>query len=431
MSFIRNVGVVEDAPIVHRTLPGGTNLLVERVEGIPSLALGVWVRSGSRHEEPEQAGIAHFLEHVVFKGTRRQSALQIAKRLEALGGQVDAFTSRETTCFHARVFEGNRKATIQLLGEILTQAAFRKEMIDRERLVVEEEILGYEDSPEELAFDVGAELIWQGHPLANSILGTFDTLSRIGSRELRRFHREHYTPENVMVTVAGRVDPDRVEEDVVRSFRLPKGPSPNGKRRLPPFRQRVRHLERDIGQTSICLISRAASSLDRRRHAQAVLHTILGSGVSSRLFQRIREEEALAYSVYTYLETLRDTGLFAIYLGVEPKNTRRATALVCRELRRLRRHGVKKWELDSAKAQILTSIFLAHESMYERMSRLAMDHIYYGRVQPVSELVSEVESVTAEDVEDEAERLLDPARFCLVTIGPKGHERPKPSDLEF
>lgn len=469
MSFLRNVGAVDDGPVTRRILPGGMRFLSERVDNVPSLALGIWVCAGSLHDGPEHAGIAHMLEHVVFKGTRRLSSLQIAKKIESLGGQVDAFTTKETTCYHARVFEGNLRETVKMLGEILSGAAFRADQIARERQVVIEEILGYDDSPEELAFDLASELIWQGHPLGSSILGTQATVNKMGARDLRAFHREHYVLSNVVVTAAGRFDADRLEHDLLRYLRLPEAeagrngtrprlgragasrsfnPSaarangrsaartharPSGRPavRMSPYRQRVRHLDRDISQTSICLMRRAASAHDRRRHAQAVLHTILGAGVSSRLFQRIREEDALAYTVYTYLDTLLDSGLFSIYLSVDPGQTRRSLRQVGRELRRVRRHGVKKWEVESAKAQILTGVFLSYESMYERMSRLAMDEIYYGRDVPMAEVIRSVDAVTIDQVNEEAQRLLDPSKYSLVTIGPKGHERPELSDIDF
>lgn len=431
MDFFRHVGRLREPEVARRELPGGVLLLGERVEEVPSLALGVWVRSGSRHEGPGETGIAHLIEHMVFKGTRRHSAFQIAKRTEAIGGQVDAFTTKESTCFNARVFAGHRRTAVEILGELLSHASFRREMIVRERQVVEEEIHSYDDNPEELIFDLASEQLWDGHPLAHSILGKKEVLRHLSTRDLQRFYRTHYTAPNVVVTAAGRFEVDRLAEELHSHLQLPVHASPNGGLPLPRFRPRVRHEEKAVSQTSICLSRRGPSYHDRDRHAKYVLHTILGSGVSSRLFQKIREEEGLAYSVYSYMDFLRDTGMFSIYLGVDPGHCRRALRLVCRELRRVRLHGVRKWELDSAKAQILTGIFLSYESMFERMSRIAHNELYHRRQVPMARVVESIRKVSLEDVQEAAETLLDPERYSLVTIGPPGSERPGPADIEF
>lgn len=429
MDFLRRVGDVDQPEPIRRELPGGLLLLAEPVPGVPSLALGAWVRSGSRDESPEMMGAAHFIEHLVFKGTRRHSAYQIAQKLEALGGQVDAFTTKETTCYHARIFPGHRRAAVRILGELISSAAFRREEVIKERQVIEEEIHAYEDNPEELVFDLATEKIWEGHGLGQSILGRPETLRRLGSRELQRFHREHYTRPNVIVTAAGNVDIDRLVEEIGTSFDLPRRAPVNGSAILPPFRATTTHLERDFQQTSICLMGRGPSSTDESRHAAAVLHTILGAGMSSRLFQRVREVHGLAYTIYSYMEVLRDTGIFAFYLAVEPKEGRRALALVGKELRKVRERGVKKWELESAKAQLLTQLFLSYESMFERTNRLAYDELYYGRQLPIRTLIEEIISVTPEQVRAAADRLLQPETFVLVTAGPGTARAPRIEDL--
>ncbi|MCA9730106.1 MAG: insulinase family protein, partial [Candidatus Eisenbacteria bacterium] len=214
MKFLRQIGPIEEPRVLRRELRNGLVILAEPAEHIPSLAIGVWVRSGSRHEPEGQIGIAHLLEHMVFKGTRQHSAYQIAKRIEALGGQVDAFTTKETTCYHARVFAGHRAETVHLLGEILSQSAFPRVELDKERQVVIEEIHSYDDNPEEYVFDLATEEVWRGHPLGNSILGRAETLHGMGTRDLKRFHQGHYTRPNLLVTVAGKFDFDRLCAEV-------------------------------------------------------------------------------------------------------------------------------------------------------------------------------------------------------------------------
>lgn len=424
MNFLRHVGEVEEPRVLRRVLPGNLVLLAEHAEHVNSIALGVWLQSGSRHEAPGQAGIAHLMEHMVFKGTRRHSALEIAKRMEAMGGQIDAFTTKEMTCFHARVFSGQRREAVALLGEILSASTFRREELEKERQVVEEEINSYDDNPEEYAFDLATEQVWAGHPLGYPILGRRETLRRIGSHALRQFHRTHYTRPNLLVAVAGKFDWDALQHEVDAALPLPDRKPPRPRRPLPPFRARAHHLTKETAQTSICLMRRGASYRDHRRHAESVLNTILGVGMSSRLFQRIRENEGLAYSVYSFLEPLADTGLFGVYLGVDPAEVPRAIRLVERELARMREHGVRKWELESAKAQILTGIVLSQESMFDRMSRLASNEMYYGKQVLERDVIAAVVRVTADDVREAAVRLLDPRRFCVVTIGPRGSVRP-------
>lgn len=431
MKLLRQIGPIEEPVVLRAELAGGLTLLAEPADHVSSLAIGVWVKSGSRHEPGEQAGVAHLVEHMVFKGTRHHSAYQIAQRIEALGGQIDAFTTKESTCYHARVFAGQRAETVRLLGELLSESSFRREELDKERQVVVEEIHSYDDNPEEYVFDLATEEVWRGHPLGTPILGRTETLRRLGSRQVRGFHHAHYTRPNVLVTVAGKFDFDRLCEEVEASFPLSESAAPNGNPHLPRFRPSVRHYEKETAQTSVCLMRRASSSRDPRRHAELVLHTILGVGLSSRLFQRIREDAGLAYTIYSFMEHLEDTGLFGVFLGVDPANAPKAFRMVCRELRRVREQGVRKWELESAKAQILTSLFLSYESMFERMSQLASNEMYYGKQVPLRTMVDQVLRVDLDAVRAAADRLLDASKYSVVTLGPAGGAKLALSDIDF
>jgi len=432
VKFLRSLNHHLADPRHHAAvLPGGLCVLAEPVPHVPSLALGVWVRCGSRDEEPGDAGITHFIEHLVFKGSRRHSGYQLAKRMEALGGQIDAYTTKENTCFYARVFEGHRRQAIEILAELLCEAAFEPESIEREVQVVAEEIQSYEDNPEELIHDLASEVLFDSHPLGTPILGRLESLRGLSARRVRRFHRERYVAPQVIVAAAGCVEFPRLVAEVQKSFRFPRREAPNGRIPLPRFRQRVAHVERDLSQVSVCLVRRGPSYHDPSRHAKYLLNTILGAGGSSRLYQCIREEEALAYAVYSFMDSYRDTGAFGVYLGVNPDQTARALRLVCRELRRVKRDGVRAWELEAAKAQVFAGLFLSYESMYERIARLAHNQEYYGRQVPLAQVVDAIEQVTLEDVQRAAEDLLDPARFSLVTLGPAGSPRVGVEELDF
>ncbi len=430
--FLREAqATLDDPPYQRELLPGGALLLAEPVSSVPSLALGIWVRSGSVAESADEAGLAHFIEHLVFKGTRRHSAYRLAQQMEAIGGQVDAFTTKETTCFYARVFEGHHDEAVRLLTELVAQPAFAADQLERERDVIEEEIQSYDDTPEERLQDVAAELVFRGHPLGHPILGTVESLREVRVSDVKRFHRRHYTAHNLIVTAAGRFDLPTLRDSLTRGLRLPRTAAP-ATRRTPKERPpSERHEERDLQQASLCLVRRAASARAPERHAEAIFNTILGAGMSSRLFQRIREAEGLAYSVYSFHDTYRSTGMFGVYLGCQPNKLRRAFTLVQREFTRIRDGGIRRWELESARAQLLMNLFLSYESMYERINRLAYNELHHGGQVPLARAVAEISDVTAEQVAVAARALLDPAHFSLATVGPAGHARPRLADLDF
>jgi len=432
LRFLSRLNHRFDEPQLQRVrLPGGGLLLAERVPHVRSLALGIWLRLGSRDEEPAQAGISHLVEHMLFKGSRRYSGYQLAKKMEAIGGQVEAYTTKETTCYYVRAFEGHRRRAVEILGELLSRPLLASGMVRREIDVVAEEIQGYLDSPEELIHDLAAEVLWPRHPLGGSILGRMETLGSLNSTALRRYHRTRYAWGNMVIAAAGSLDVDRLADELAGHLSLPETPEEGRRVRIPRARQSVRHEIRPVQQAYICLLRRGPAYGDPRRLNAYVLNTILGTGASSRLFQAIREDEGLAYSVYSFLDSYRDTGAFGVYLGVNPARMRKALRLVCRELGRIRRHGVRAWELESAKAQIYTGLFLSYESMAERIGRMAHNEIYYGRHWPLEKVVARVDAVTREDVHRAAVETLDPGRFSLVTLGPDGFDRPGLEDLDF
>ncbi|MEZ4649159.1 MAG: pitrilysin family protein [Candidatus Eisenbacteria bacterium] len=325
MNFLRRVGNVDQPEPIRRQLSNGLLLLAEPVPGVPSLALGAWVKSGSQHESKEMMGAAHFIEHLVFKGTRKRSAYQIAQRLEALGGQVDAFTTKETTCFHARIFAGHRKSAANILGELLSDATFPRPEVEKERQVIVEEIHAYEDTPEEFVFDLATEKIWDGHSMGHSILGRLDTLKAMGTRDLQRFHRDHYTRPNMIVTAAGNVDVDRLVDEIEASFRVPTrahaeqwthGP-------LPKFQPTTTHL--DARSAADVYLSHGAWTVGGDGRVQARCshppHDPGGGHEFPASSRGSREVHGLAYSVYSYMEVLKESGIFCIYLAVQTEGS--------------------------------------------------------------------------------------------------------------
>ena len=432
MRFIRNLERIRPVENVRKAvLPSGLTVVVEEVPQVRSLTVGIWILTGSRDEPNELSGISHFIEHMVFKGTHRRTALQIAKRTEAIGGQLDAFTSREHTCYFARVFEEHLEIAMDILGDLLCGPLFQREMIERERRVVFEEIESYENTPEEQAHDLIADLVWPDHPLGRPILGNREAIAGFGTRVLRRYHEQHYAAANVLVAASGHVTLERVVELAVHHLRLSDSAAPNGTFPLRRFRSRAVQVTRELTQASLSLAGRGPSYLHKDRHALAVVNMILGAGASSRLFQRIREEEGLAYTVYSFIDVLRDTGLFGVYLGVAPENARRCLELTCREIRRLKKGGVRRWELESAKAQLLMSHFLAYENTYEGMNRIALNEICYGEQATLGQVVARIQAIDLDEVQEAIARYMQPHRFSVVTLGPPGRAYPRAGDWDF
>ena len=300
-------------------LPSGLTLLTERIPERRSLAVGVWVRSGARDEPGEMLGISLFIEHMMFKGTERRDARAIAASLESLGGHLDAFTAREEVCYYARALAEHLPEVVDVLADIVCRSRFAPAEVDREKSVVREEIFASDDNPEDRINDMVSEQVWPGHPLGRPILGTVDTIEQLDSERLRRYFRSRYRPEHLVIAAAGAVEHERMAEVIRQDFEPPDGPPLPFSGPPPGFAPGVRHETReDLHQLYLALGTRGVGYSDAERYALVVLNTLLGGGMSSRLFQSVREEAGLAYSVFSAADFHRDTGLVTIQLGVAP-----------------------------------------------------------------------------------------------------------------
>ena len=390
----------------------------ESVPWVRSASLGMWVRTGSRDEGDDVLGISHFLEHMLFKGTRRRSALEIAQSLESVGGHLDAFTGREQTCYYGRFLDEHWPQAVDVLADLVSSPLLEADQIEKEKGVVIDEISSYEDEPDELVHDLFADLIWNGHALGRSILGTRETVRRFDRGALTGYFDRRYTSRNLVVALAGSFDRDAFLDLVQRQLVVPAGGEAIDGPPLPPFVPGVLNRPREFSQLYLCLGARSIPYDDDDRFALQVLSMILGGGMSSRLFQVVREQEGLAYSVYSYADFYRDTGLFCISLDVAPERGRRALKVVLSEVADLQRNGLRAGELESAKAQLKGSLLLGLESLSSRMSRIARNEIYFGRHIPVRELVRQVERVREEQVVEIARRSLAEGAISLVALGP-------------
>ncbi|MBN1503875.1 MAG: insulinase family protein [Candidatus Eisenbacteria bacterium] len=403
----------------HRDrLESGITILAEEVPGVRSAALGVWIGSGSRNEEPEQCGLSHFIEHMVFKGTETRSAFDIARSLEAVGGHLDAFSSKEYTCYYGRVLDEHLPLAVDVLSDIVCHSVFADKDIEREKKVVLDEIRALEDTPDDEIHDLFASVVWKGHSLGRSILGTRETVGAFTRDDVARYFRENYVAPSVIVSVAGSFDYQALLDLVARSFKLPAGPAPSQDSPVPAYARSVEVTERRLSQEYFCVGTRGVSYNHELRHALLVMNVAMGGGASSRLFQRVREEEGLAYSVFTYADFLRDSGIFGASAGVDPGSTRRALDVVLEEFEKAVESGLSEAEVLGAKEQLKGSLVLGLESMSNRMTRLARSEIYYGRYVPVDELVARIDAVSVQNAGRAAELMLDRRHLSVVALGP-------------
>jgi predicted Zn-dependent peptidase len=399
------------------TLENGVRIVTEEVPSVRSVSLGIWVRSGSRFEQPEFNGICHFIEHMLFKGTERRSAYDIAREIDSVGGVLNAFTSKELTSFYCRVLSDNLELAVDLLGDIFLNSSFPEEEIEREKQVVCQEIAQLEDSPEDLIHELLGMEFWLDDPLGRPILGTVEGVAGFDRDTLLGFQHENYVPQETVVCAAGDLEHERVVELV--SGRM-KRLTPGSPRRGVPVsgKQALSSIvERDLEQVHVCVAAVAPSAVDQRRHAAYILNTILGGGMSSRLFQEVRERRGLAYNVYSFLSAFSDTGMFGIYAGCDPERLEELVETMGRETMSLAR-TVTEEEVRTAKSHMKGNIVLAMESSESRMNRLAKGEYYFGRYLSMDEIIGAIDAVSLHDLVAVAEELINAGRFTLVALGP-------------
>ena len=414
-----------DAGVIRTALlPSGLNVVTERMPDVRSVALGFWVGVGARDEAPHQSGASHFLEHLLFKGTEERTATEIAEAIDAVGGELNAFTTKDHTAFHVRLLADHLDLALDVLSDIMWRPAFRPEEVEAERLVIVEELLMQADEPEELAQELLASALWPGHPLGREVLGSEPTVSAMGVTDLREFHDRRYRPGVTVLAAAGRLDHDRligsVEERFARSGRPPGGEPPM--RAAPsasPERLVVRR--RQTEQAHLVLGLPCVTRHDPDRHAATLLAQILGGGASSRLFQEVRERRGLAYAVYAERTGYEDAGVLAVYAGTAPARAAETLRVVSAEVERLSA-GVSARELEVARGSIIGSMALGLEDSGARMHRIGRSMLLHGDVPSVDEVVASFSRVTPDDVRRVADRLLA-SPPTLAVVSPLREER--------
>lgn len=399
-------------------LPNGVRVLTEEIEHVRSVAIGLWVGTGSRNEIEGYEGISHFIEHMFFKGTKNRTARQLAESLEAVGGQLNAFTTKEFTCYFAKVLDEDISLAIDVLSDMFFNSSFDSKEIDKEKNVVIEEIKMYQDTPDELIHDLFSQYIWNGHPLGKPILGIEDTINGLNRDKVMNYLETCYTPDQLVIAVAGKIK----HEDIVRQlsvfgdFKRERKVAPTGRPEGSVFRSAV---GKDTEQMHVILGVPGLGQDDEDMYVLHIINNVLGGGLSSRLFQEIREQRGLAYSVYSYHSAYADTGLFAIYAGTNPAKTEEVIKCVLNEMNTMKTEGISEEELARTKAQIKGNLLLGLESVSSRMSRLGKTELTFGRVKTAEEAVEQIEKVTMSDVKRVMEKLWIKDRISILTLGQK------------
>jgi predicted Zn-dependent peptidase len=407
---------------LHRTVaPSGLVVYSESLPGVRSAAVGIYVRTASAHERREQMGISHLLEHMVFKGTERRSARELALALEVRGGSLDAYTGRDATSYQAHVLDADLALAVDILTDLVRRPLLRDSDLEPERNVILEEINGVADTPDDLVFELHAETLWPGHPYGYSILGTPDTLAPISAGDLRCLHRTGYYPGNCVIAAAGNVDHDRLLEALAGEGWLEGGAPERARPPVPPSPARrggSRWEARDTAQTHLVFGTDTFPLRDPRRFALSILVNVFGGGMSSRLFQRVREELGLAYAVFAYKNFHQSSGQLGVYLGTQTASADQAVDAIRAEYDRIAREGLPTDELEAGKRQLQGQIMLALESPLARMGRLAGFALHDDPYRPLDRMLAEIDAVTADDIAAVGAEFFPSERQTVVRLGP-------------
>jgi predicted Zn-dependent peptidase len=411
-----------ESDLRRTVLPNGLTVLSEFMPGVRSVALGAWVRAASLHESAEKMGVSHMLEHMVFKGTATRSAKDLALALETLGGSLDAYTAREHTAYQAKVLDEHLPQAADVLADLIFRPTLRASDLALEKKVVLEEINTVDDTPDDLVFELHNAQLWGNHPYGYQILGTRESVGSLHADDLRALHSRAYHPEQIVVAAAGNVEHDTLIETLessgwgqVPAGRLPALESPAPIVQTPA----AVHFERDTAQTHIVIGSDAFPHSDARRYAMTLIGTLLGGGMSSRLFQRIREELGLAYSVYSFQSFHIDAGMHGVYVGTAPESARAAVDAINAELETLSANGLTGEDVATGKSQLKGQITLSLESPTSRMYRAAGTELYGEPYRTLDDLLALIDAIDAGTVAELCSKYYSPARQTLVSLGPR------------
>ncbi|MDY0131054.1 MAG: pitrilysin family protein [Desulforegulaceae bacterium] len=405
--------------IQKTTLPNKIKIITHKIPYIRSITMGVWIDAGSRDEEAHEHGKAHFIEHMLFKGTQKRSAFDLAKEFDAIGGNSNAFTSVEATCLFAQVMDEHFPQMAEILSDIFLNSEFDPNEIEHEKQVIFQEIEMFEENPEDLVMSLLDENRWKNHSLGKNILGTRQTIAAINSKKIKHFFEKHYTPEKMTIALAGNIEHDEAVNILGKSFgKIKTSKYETAKRQKPTPEKGIVFLKRPTEQYHLCLGTDGFSKKDRNRFKASLFTTILGGNMSSRLFQEIREKRGLAYSIYSFLNQFSDTGMIGVYEAVSKENLIPSLKLILKEIKNLKNKKTSDGELESAISFTKGNLLLSMESTENLMVKLAQNEILYKRYIPFEETISEIEKITWNDIRDMADRIFDRSTVTASVVGP-------------
>jgi len=411
--------MVDDLRDIRReVLPNGLTVLTEEMQHIRSVSIGIWVKAGSRDEQAEHNGISHFLEHMVFKGTQTRTAEDIARQIDSIGGNLDAFTAKECICFNVKVLDEHLPIALDVLSDLVLHPVFDAKDIARERGVILEEIKMDEDSPDYLVHEIFTQNFWKDHPLGKPILGTKETVRHFEQPLLWDYYGKRFAPANLVVAAAGHINHEHFAQLVAERFQHLK-PATNGFHdSVPEVAARIiLRNKKSLEQVQICVGLPAYPISHEKRYASYILNTMLGGGMSSRLFQNVRERRGLAYAIYSELNPYRDTGCLSIYAGTSLESAPKVVDLIVNEFRDLKQNAISEEELRRTKEQLKGSLMLSLESTTARMSNLARQEMYFDRFFGLDEIIERIESVTSEELTGLANEFFHADRIAVTVLG--------------
>ncbi|WP_352400487.1 pitrilysin family protein [Anaerotignum sp.] len=407
--------------VIIKKLQNGISVALEEITYVRSISFGIWVKNGSRNERPEESGVSHFIEHMMFKGTENRSARQIAEEMDALGGQINAYTTKEYTCYHTRVLDEHFNRALDVMSDMILRSSFDQKDVERERNVITEEINMYEDAPEELVHDALQDTIWRDSSLGMPILGTTKTISTFTSESIRSYYERNYHTENIVLSVAGNFKVDKMLEqlnDALGNWTAKR-----------PFEQynskatyQVSHVarEKDVEQVHACIAFQGLEREDPMKYALGVFNTIFGGGMSSRLFQKVREENGLTYSIYSYTTAFADTGLFSICGSMNPNQLERVYDLIVGEIKEAKANLLPQKLIEVTKEQLISNFIIGTESTLNRMTAAGSALLLRGQVQDNEAVIGKLSKVTAEDILEVTERVFDLNKVSWCAVGNVG-----------
>lgn len=406
--------------IIKTTLNSGLKIVSEKIESVKSVSVGIWVKTGSRNEAEKQAGITHFLEHMLFKGTHKRSAYEIAQSMESVGGYLNAFTSTEYTCYYARCLDSKLNTAIEVLSDMIKNSQFPKEELNKEKKVVLEEMKMYKDSPDDVVFEEFSSQIFKDHPIGRPIIGYEKTVKSFSRKDLFNYIEERYQPDNLLVAVAGHADHNHILEMVQEHLNFENnGNTLNKEQPLSPYEVTSHTVTKPIEQTHMILGRRALNFEHPDKYLLLLANTILGGGMSSRLHQNVREKYGYCYSISPFNQSYVDTGLFGVYTGTDIGYVDHVRELINNEFLRMQNERVDEKELNEAKAQLKGKLLLSQENTSNRMTRLAKSELYFNRFVTLDELVENIDAVSSEDILKFSNEFFNPEQFSETLLVPK------------